>query len=208
MVKLGKAPAPEELQAEDSDWYELDPATVLWRVHRSAGFNVVPWNALRYWGPSAARFDPHEPTLGARDQDIGVSYTATDVPSALAEVFQDRRVVNATRQVPYLTAWRPVRSLRLLDLTAKWPVRNGASHAINTGRHDLCRAWARSIYERWPTVDGLLHTSAMAGNPCVCLWTAAGDSFPPAPTFSRPLADPGLRLLVESATAQIGFRLI
>lgn len=78
------------------------------------------------------RFDPHLPP--PRVQDRGVCYTAFDLPTAIAEVFQETRAVNLRRGAPWLTAWLPSRPLRLLDLTGLWPLRNGASHAINTGR--------------------------------------------------------------------------
>lgn len=179
---------------------------MLWRAHRTAGPNVVAWDQLRYWGPSAARFDPHEPPPSA--QDIGVSYAALNVATSLAEVFQDRRVINTVRHSPYLTAWQPRRSLRLLDLTGTWPVRNGASHALNTGRHDLCRAWARAIYKKWGSADGLFYSSATTGQPSVVLWTAAKESFPKAPSFSRALSDPAVRPFLQAATDEIGYRLL
>ncbi len=205
-MRLGLPPSAEGLRASGGDWRTLRAGTVLWRVHRTAGPNVVGWNQLRYWGPSGARFDPHVPPRS--ESEIGVSYTATDVASALAEVFQDRRVVNTIRRAPYLTAWRTGRRLRLLDLAGTWPVRHGASHAINTGRHDLCRAWARAIYQRWPALDGLHVCSAMTGRPCVVLWSGAADSFPAAPSFSAPLSDPALRPYLYRATQEIGYTLL
>ncbi len=181
MVKLPLPPAPEALKREDSDFYALAEQAVIWRLHRTAGDNVIPWNDLRYWGPSHARF---------------------------AEVFQDRRVVDTARGAPYLTAWRPARPLQLLDLTGRWPIRNGASHLLNTGPHDLCRSWSRTIYTRWPDLDGLWHISAMTGEPEVTLFTAARDSFPPQPMFSRPMADPGTRGWIVAAAAHIGYEVV
>jgi len=203
MVKLPPPPPAAALTLEPDDLCAVAEHTVLWRLHRTAGAHVVPWNQLRYAGPTSARFDPH-----IDGERRGVSYAALDVPTALAEVFQDRRVINLTRDAPYLTAWRPRRSLRLLDLSGTWPVRNGASHAINTGRHDYCRAWAQSVHTRWPDLDGLWHTSAMTGAPAVTLWTAAALAFPAAPDFSRPLADPGLRGWISVAAAGIGYDVV
>lgn len=205
-MKLGSPPEPGQLRAQSSDWVILDTDIALWRVHRSAGAHVIAWDRLRYWGPAPARFDPHEPP--PRDQDIGVSYVAMDIPTALAEVFQDRRVVNTTRHAPYVTGWQPTRPLHLLDLTGTWPVRAGASHAITTGRHDLCREWARAIYLRWPATDGLYACSAMTGRPSVVLWTHAVDTFPAAPSFSRPLSHPVIRPLLRAGAREIGFRLL
>lgn len=180
--------------------------SVLWRVHRTAGDHVVGWGELRRWGPSDASFDPHEPPPSF--QPIGISYTSFDVATCLAEVYQVSRVVNTVLDAPYLTAWSPRRELRLLDLTGTWPVRNGASHSINTGRHDLCRQWARAIYEHGPDADGLYYSSAMTGRPCVALRTAAADSFPARPSFSHALAAPLLRGLLQAAVNEVGYRLI
>jgi hypothetical protein len=206
LVKLGRAPGPAELTDQSEDWVALPTSSVLWRVHRTAGGHVVAWHHLRHWGPSDARFDPHlrPPSV----QSVGVSYTSLDVPTCLAEAYQVRRVVNTVFEAPYLTAWSPRRELHLLDLSGTWPVRNGASHAINTGRHDLCRGWARAIYERWPAADGLYYRSAMTGRPSVALWTAAVNSFPARPGFSHALAAPMVRGLLQQAADEIGSRLL
>jgi RES domain-containing protein len=206
VVKLPLPPAPEALTLEEGDLAPVARHTVLWRLHRTAGENVIAWNALRFWGPSHARFDPQQPPPGPSDR--GVSYAALDITTCLAELFQDRRAVDTVRGAPYLTAWRPGRTLHLLDLTGTWPIRNGASHLINTGPHDLCRAWARAIDSRWADLDGLWHVSAMTGEPEIALFTAAADTFPPRPLFSRPLSDPGTRGWVAAAAEQIGYDLI
>lgn len=206
-MKLPLPPPTEQLRYQPQHRHELDAETVLWRVHRTSGEHVVPWNRLRYWGPSATmRFDPHEPP--SRTQDRGVSYTALTVPTALAEVFQQTRVLNSRRGAPYLTAWSPTRALRLLDLTGTWPIQAGASHVINTGRRDYCRAWARAIHTAWPELDGLWHHSAMTGGDAVTLFTHAGDSFPARPMLSLPLDHPGLRGHVLAAAAQLNNRLV
>lgn len=207
MVKLPLPPPSEELRFQPEHLYDLDRDVVLWRVHRAAGGHVVAWDQLRYWGPSATmRFDPHDPP--ARVQDRGVSYTARTVPTALAEVFQQRRVINNRRATPYLTGWRPARSLTLLDLTGTWPIYVGASHVINTGRRDLCRAWARAISSAWPELDGLRQHSAMTGGDAITLFTPAADSFPDRPLLSVPLDHPGLRAHLLRAAAQISYRVV
>lgn len=206
-MKLPLPPPVEQLRYQPEHRHELDAATVLWRVHRTSGENVVPWNRLRYWGPSATmRFDPHEPP--PRAQHRGVSYTALTVPTSLAEVFQQTRVINSRRGAPYLTAWSPTRALSLLDLTGIWPIQAGASYVINTGRRDYCRAWARAIHTAWPELDGLWHYSAMTGGDAVTLFTHAGDSFPARPMMSLPLDHPGLRGHLLDAAAQLNYRLV
>jgi hypothetical protein len=207
VVKLPLPPAPGELQFPREHVVTAGTDAVLWRVHRTSGEHVVPWDRLRYWGPAATmRFDPHEPP--PRMQERGVSYAALSVPTALAEVFQRTRVVNARRGSPYLTAWSPARRLTLLDLTGTWPIQVGASHAINTGRRDHCRAWARAIHTARPDLDGLWFTSSMTGGGAVTLFTHAADSFPDRPQLSLPLDHPGLRAHLLAAADQIGYRVV
>lgn len=205
MAKLPLPPDPADLAAHG-------PATVgihevLWRVHRRGGSHPSDWDDLRHWGPLNFRFDPQPdgpPALG----DEGVAYAATDVPTAVAEVFQDTRVVNVTRGAPWLAGWRPTRELTLLDLTGTWPLKIGAFHAINTGRRDHARAWARALRAAWPQADGLLHTSSMTGVRCVTLFNPARDGFPPRPGFHQALGDPRLSQALLNAVASIGYELI
>lgn len=189
VVKLPLPPAPDQLQFPTEHLRVVTTDAVVWRVHRTSGEHVVPWHQLRYWGAaSTMRFDPHEPPPHV--QDRGVSYAALDVPTALAEVFQRSRVINTRRGTPYLTAWSPLRPLTMLDLTCTWPIRAGASHAVNTGRRDHCRAWARAIHAARPDLDGLWHRSSVTGREAVTLFAHAGDSFPERPLMSLPLDRP------------------
>jgi len=207
VVKLPLPPDPGELQFPSEHDRMLDTATVLWRVHRTSGEHVVPWNRLRYWGPGVTmRFDPHEPPPHA--QSRGVSYAALSVPTALAEVFQRTRVINTRRGAPYLTAWSPARPLTLLDLTGAWPIQAGASYAINTGRRDYCRAWARAIHSMRPDLDGLWQHSSLTGADAVTLFTHSADSFPDRPLLSLPLNHPGFRGHLLAATTEIAYRVV
>lgn len=207
MVKLPLPPPAQQLRYQRQHVREVDGSAVLWRVHRTSGTHVVAWNQLRYWGPSSTmRFEPHDPP--AHVQDRSVSYAALTVPTALAEVFQQTRLINSRRGTPYLTGWSPARPLTLLDLTSAWPVYAGASHVINTGRRDFCRTWARAIHSSWPELDGLWHQSAMTGGEAVTLFTHAADSFPSRPLVSLPLDHPGLRAHLLDAASQIGYRLV
>jgi hypothetical protein len=206
-VKLPLPPDPGELAFPPEHLHAATTEMVLWRVHRTSGVHVVPWNQLRYWGPaSTMRFDPHEPPAGVHDR--GVGYAAVSVPTALAEVFQRTRVINTRRGAPYLTAWSPVRPLTLLDLTGRWPIQAGASHVINTGRRDHCRAWARAVHAARPDLDGLWYHSSMTGGEAVTLFTHAGDNFPDRPLLSLPLDHPGLRGQLLAAAAQISYRMV
>lgn len=190
----------------DADIVEL-PEVFLWRVHRTIGPQVRAWNELRYWGPAPTmRFDPH--LLPARTQHRGVTYTGLRVVDAIAEVFQQTRVINRARGAPYLTGWRPCRPLSLLDLTGDWPLRSGASYTINTGRKDHCREWARAIHTVRTDLDGLWHHSSLTGGTLVTLFTHGADSFPARPSFGAPLLHPDLRIHLLDVAEQIGFRLV
>lgn len=205
MVKLPRPPDASELGAHAPKTVRF--SNVLWRIHRSDGDHPIGWNELRYYGPLNSRFDPQPPGPASLSTE-GVAYAATDVPTALAEVFQDTRVVNVTRGRPWLAGWEPSRPLALLDLTGAWPIRIGASHAINTGRRDHARAWARALHTAWPEVDGLLHASAMTGSRCVTMFNPAAGSFPPSPAFHQGLADPQFAVPLLRSAESIGYDVI
>ncbi len=203
MVKLPAEP-PRDLIIDDDDIAVLPEQSVLWRIHPTSGRYVTPWNSLRFYGPTANRFDPHPPPPRVHTE-YAVAYAATDPLTPFAEVYQRTRTINRMADHPYLTGWHATRPLRLLDLTGHWPPANGASHALNTGRHDYCRAWAHAIHEHPAAVDGLLHISAMTGSTAVTLFTRAQDSFPTAPELSRALADPVLDPLVRTAARRFNY---
>lgn len=207
MVKLpASAPTPSVLRSLGADLFTLPAGSSLWRLHRTTGTHAIGWNELRHWGPSStARFDPHEPP--PRTQDLGVAYLSLAVDTAMAEVFQDTRTIFVGRGGMYLSGFETISSLELLDLTGRWPLRVGGSHAINTGRKDATRAWARAFVTAWPELDGCLYTSSMTGKECVALYEPGVDALPSVPGFSEPLAHPGLAATVATAAEQIGYRL-
>ena len=208
MVKLPWPPPAATLAGQIPEIGTVEPHTVLWRVHETVGPHVLDWNQLRHFGPVAdCRFDPQPPPPGPGNPE-GVLYAAVDLPTTLAERFQTTRTVDRRRGSPALVAWHPTRPLQLLDLTGDWPVRLGASHVINTGRRDVCRAWARALRAAWPDADGLRHTSSMTGHPGVTLWTPAANSFPARPDFSELLAHPGLATWLAAACRTVGYRML
>ncbi len=44
---------PAELRLLPAHLRVVRSRTMLWRIHRTSGENVVPCNQLRYWGPAA-----------------------------------------------------------------------------------------------------------------------------------------------------------
>ncbi|HTL23698.1 MAG TPA: RES family NAD+ phosphorylase [Mycobacteriales bacterium] len=213
MPKLPPPPSAEHLRdvvrLRTRDLVAVTTETVLWRVHRTRGEHVVPWNALRHYGPVAScRFDP-QPPPPRPDQADGVTYLAISAQTALAEAFQTRRLVDRHLGGPSLVGLRLTRPVRLLDLSRVWPTRAGASQAISSGRRDLAQAWARRLREAFPELEGLWYPSSMDGGGwCVALWTPAADALPDAPVLSRPLADPALADRLAGTAARLGYRLL
>lgn len=202
MVKLPRDPGP--LTIDDADLVDW-PHQKMVRIHGTVGPHSLHWHQLRHLGPTPTRFDPHPPPTGTHP-DFAVMYAAADVDTALAEVFQRGRVIEPfAPNSPYLTVWEVGRSLRLLDLRGIWPIRQGASHAINTGPHQVCRRWAHAIAVHPQAVDGLLYTSSMTGSDATALFLPAADSFPLNPELSLPLSDPGLAGALEGAAERIRY---
>jgi hypothetical protein len=197
---------PKQLIREPHDI--ADYTGTLWRVHRTEGEHVLPWNTLRTYGPlPSMRWDPH-PSLEPISRSEGVLYAAADVATSLAEVYQTTRVIDTRAGAPTLTAWQPQRSLRLLDLSGTWLLRNAASAALLAAPRSTCRRWARAIYTTWPELDGLYVPSTLTGRPNIVLWNAAADSIPTLPSFSRPLTQPLVWSIAQAAAAEIGYRIL
>jgi hypothetical protein len=204
---VAKLPWPDPAAIADVAAPIVAVGRELWRLHTPTGEHPLRWDELRGFGPLAsARFDPWPPPPTDRAADpvtSGVGYFGFDIPTCLAEVFQSRRVVDRGAGVQ-LTAFTPTRQLNLLDLRGGWPITIGASHLLNSGPRDRCRAWAHAIRAVHPRCDGLVY-SGMAGRDCVVLYAPPGDVFPPRPSFSRLLADPTIDPYVASAASQIGY---
>ncbi len=155
--------------------------------------------------PSTGAGNPPPP---ATHNDFAVMYAAADLDTALAEVFQLGRIIEPSApNGPYLTVWKPNRTMRLLDLRGSWPSRQGASHVINTGPHPVCRRWAHAIAVHSQAVDGVLYPWTWTGADAAALFLPAADSFPTNPELSLPLSDPGLVGALQGAAERIGYLL-
>jgi hypothetical protein len=181
--------------------------TTFFRVYFRGSPYPTTWRAFRHFGPTDARFDHH--VRPPRAQERGVLYLATHPRTALAEVFQRRRTINARRGNPWLVGLETVDHLKLLDLTGLWPTRAGASMALSTGPRARTRPWARAAYEAYPDVHGLWYGSSMDSmRGCAALFERAEHALPPAPAFHRALADTALRALLERWAGELNYRLI
>lgn len=189
---------------------EIATDQLLWRVHRTSADHGLPWSTLRTYGP-VLRFDPH-PYPRGEHPTRGVWYGAMDVDSALAEAYQDTRVIDRRWQDPYLTGFRCVRPLQLLDLggfgTGRWPTRVGGTFAMDAAPRSRAQRWARAVRAAHPQLDGLLYRGRFAGGRCLALFTPAADAFPTRPTTSNPLTHPGMQSRLAGAALRIGYAVV
>lgn len=188
----------------------MDPHALLWRVHRTVGPHVSPWNELRRWGPApGCRFDPHPPPPREHSEQ-GVLYLAGDAPTALAESFGAVRRIDRQTGRPFLTGMHATRGLSLLDLGGTWPTRAGASQALASSPHRaVTQQWARAVRDAQPRLDGLCFPSSMrGGGTCLVLWQPAADALPDRPVFSLPLDHPGLANRLAVLATDLGYGLV
>jgi RES domain len=206
MPKLPLPPPPQRLAEIGADERIVPAGTILFRIYALGGIHPTSWDAFRFYGPVAGRFDPHIPPPHA--QSRGVMYLASHPRTCLAEVFQTKRRIDVTTAEPMLVGFRLARPVQLLDLTGLWPTRAGASAAINSGPRPRAQRWARAIYEAFAGLDGLFYASSMAANAaCLALFERAIDAIPAEPELHRPLADPLLRSFLRRAAIAFGYRL-
>ena len=185
----------------------LPAGTTVWRVYFTAGPHPTTWSDLRWFGPTNARFDHHDPP--ARVQTRGVLYGAAEPITCLAEVFQATRTIDRNAKSPWLVAFTTIQTLQLLDLTGTWPTRAGASMAINTGPRPRARRWSRAIYDAYPHVEGLWYASSMHANqPSLVLYERGKAALPTAPLFHRALSDPALLTRLSTSATTLGYRLL
>lgn len=189
------------------DLYQLRARDELWRVYFASGSHPTKWDEFRPFGPVDVRFDHHLPPK--REQERGILYAAMRGPVCIAEVFQATRAINRARDEPWLVCFALRRDVILLDLTASWPTRAGASQAISSGRRDVARAWSRKIYEQYEEVEGLWYRSSMYGRGvALALYERARSALPRRPQFHQPLVDPRLLAILQRVAADINYRLL
>jgi hypothetical protein len=205
-VKSPEPPAVAQLVTLGAEVKRLDAGAELWRVYFRGGNHPTVWDAFRTYGPTSARFDHHLPP--PRVQSRSILYAAESGPTCLAEVFQDKRVIDRTARQPWIASWKLSANVELLDLSGTWSTRAGASSAIHSGPRARARRWAQRIYDAYPTLSGLYYLSSMGGNaPAVALFERARPAMPPSPAFHRPLADPTLLNAMKNAAADLGYGL-
>lgn len=204
---MAKPPEPPGRLAIPAAHRVLPAGTTIWRVYFAAGPHPTTWRDLRWFGPTTARFDHHDPP--ARVQTRGILYGAAEPITCLAEVFQSTRTIDRGANSPWLVAFTTARGLRLLDLTGTWPTRAGASMAIHSGPRPRARRWSRAIHDAYPDVEGLWYASSMHANrPSLALYERGQAALPREPLLHRALADPALRSRLSAAAIVLGYRLV
>jgi hypothetical protein len=143
-------PSPTELvNRRPASIVTLPTGSEIWRIYFQSTGYPVSWASFRQYGPLlSSRFDHHLPP--PREQERGILYAATAIMTCVAEVFQDKRLIDTRDRLPWLVGFRLRRDVSLLDLTGSWPTAAGASMLINAGRRDRARSWSRAIYDAYP----------------------------------------------------------
>lgn len=197
-------PSVDALRSIGAQTKALSAGTFVWRIHNTGTAHPMAWNRLRTWGPlPSARWDPH-PEPAADAAPLGAAYFGLDVPTCLAEVFQESRFIDVDRGAPYLTGFRLARDIELIDVTGNWLLTAGALASVALGDRNITRAWARSIHDAWPGLDGVYSISSPLGKDhlVVTVWT---DVFPPRPEFSVPLNSPAIAADIAAAAKSFRF---
>ena len=134
-------------------------------------------------------------------------YVASDIPTCLAEVFQNTREVDRRNRHPWLVSFRLRSTLLLLDLTDTFPVQSGASMKLMTGPRRYAQNWARGYYESYPSIDGLYFNSSMTNRAALALFerVVPKAALPEVPDLHRSLADPLLLVPLQEGCADVGF---
>jgi len=210
MAKFPRPPSVAAIRGTAPDVKLLAKGTVLARVYFSGGLHATRWNEFRRWGPTNSRFDHHLPDAKgqARLQQRSMLYCAVDGTTCMAEVFQQTRRIDRVRDAPWLAVFELRQPLRLLDLSAAYATRVGASMAINTGSRVRAREWAQRFYEAFDDLQGIYYASSMHANQgAIALNERALHAVAEHPMFNRALADDALLDVLKHAAVALGYGL-
>ena len=212
MPKLPNAPDPDRLRRLEPSLVTLASGTSVHRIYRRGGAHPTLWNAFRHFGPTASRFDHHLLDDDGRphEQPRGVIYLARDITTAIAEVFQQERLIDRAEGQPWLVSSELSRDLSLLDLSGTFPLRAGGSMKLVSGPTVHARAWSRGFHDAYPDAHGLLYPSSLTNRPAVVLYERASTPSPfvEPPRFHRALRDALLMEPLRNAAREIGYDLL
>jgi hypothetical protein len=200
-------PAPKKFPVAP-EAYRLEAGVMLWRIYFRAGQRATAWNAFRHLGPTNSRFNHH--TFPKRIQDRGIIYATTGrdaICTALAETFQDTRLIDRYRDEPWIVGFSLAKDLILLNTGGSWPVRAGGNMAINSGSRKNARDWSRAIYRSYPNIRGIFYPSSLTNQPCVALYERAAKNLPVMPAFNESLASPKLFAGLTQLASRLNYAL-
>lgn len=187
----------------------LRAGDILWRIYFRGGRYPVNWNQFRHFGPTSSRFDHQLPP--PKNQSRGVLYAAGEangIMTAIAETFQETKVVDRHRDSPWLAGFRLEQNARLLDTTGLWPIRAGGNMALNSGARVMSRMWSRRIYRSYADMTGVWYPSSLTNEPAVAFYERATPCLPNVPHFNRALADPTILGGLSQLAAKLNYSLI
>lgn len=188
--------------------HTIKAGTKLWRIYFRSGPYPTAWNAVRYFGPTGSRFDHH--TYPKRVQERGILYATAgpnSILTALAEVFQDTRLIDRLRQDPWIVGFHLAKDVTLLNTGSTWPVRAGGNMAINSGSRNRAREWSRAIYRNYPLIGGVWYPSSLTNDSCAALYERSVACLPIAPTFNEALSSPKLFAGLTMLASRLNFAL-
>jgi RES domain len=208
--KFPEPPGVAALRRIDAQTIQLSASTMLARIYFAGGPHPSRWNQFRRFGPTSARWDHHLPNVDGdpTDQDRCVLYCAPDVDTCAAEVFQATRRIDRTRNKPMLVVFALAETVTLLDVRGAFATTIGASTAIYSGPRTRARAWARQLYEAYPTLQGIYYGSSMNGHaPASVLNDRARRALPQQPHFHRALNDDMLVDVLQGIALRLSYGL-
>ena len=214
MAKYPEPPGIDYLKSLSPDVHSLLADTIVTRIYFAGGEHPTSWNAFRYFGPTASRFDHHlyDPHGKAYIQERGMMYLTTGnqaIPTTLAEVFQVTRAIDRYSKNPILTGFKLQQTINLLDLSSTFVTTLGASTAIHSGQRPRARRWAQQLYLAYAELDGIYYCSSMFGNePAIALFERAQKALPKRPLFHRELRDPALATILTETAEKIRYLLV
>ncbi len=143
----------------------------------------------------------------AQLQDRGVHYAATNIITAMAEVFQQKRTVNRSVDQPWLVSYTINCDIKLLDLTGTFALQAGGSMKLVSGPTLYSQNWSRAFYDCYKELNGIYFPSSLTNRPVMALYERALrlEPFPDSPCFHRALADALLLEPIRNVCKEIGY---
>lgn len=124
-------------------------------------------------------------------------------------------MIDLRHEAPVVSLFRVERDLALLDLTAHWTTRAGASAALSSGPRAIARRWSRDFYEAYSKIDGLRYRSSMSGGSDIALalyerctealYKRCTDAMPAEALATRRLDHPEIVGSVTDAAKLLGY---